>query len=103
VATEWKVIRVASEVVDALQDVRTSLWHAHERGLVDGVLSRVDTITDNAVVAYLVRHYQKHRERRTRSQKRCRHRKQCQAQANASCPPLGTIHEPPVSLAKAEP
>lgn len=97
-ATEWKVIRVASEVLDALQEVRNSLWRAHERGQVDGVLSRVDTITDNAVVTYLIRHYQKHSERRMRSQKRCRYKRQIKAQAEASSLGLGIIHEPPVSL-----
>lgn len=83
-AIDWKVVRIADSVLDGLQDVRTSMARAHETGHLDVPQTRHGNITDNEVIRYLISHYQRHRERRRRSQRACRYRRQCAAQARAS-------------------
>lgn len=66
-ATEWKVIRVASEVLGDLQSVREAMRYSSERSLLDVDYTQRGNITDNSVVAYLIRHYKKHAARRAKS------------------------------------
>lgn len=74
-AIKWMVVRIADSVLDGLQDVRASMRRAHEGGHLDVPQTREGNITDNEVIRYLVKHYQRHRERRQRSAQHCRMRR----------------------------